>query len=116
MAGSARTLITNVLPWAAVALLGAMFFVQVGARHRAENRAAKARDDLHALRADRVMGLGPKTEPLEPLEPPASEAEVARFVAAAVAKTEAEQDALRKELEQRAEELAAASAAYTLLT
>lgn len=106
MAGSARTLFTNVLPWAAVAVLGFMFFVQVGARHRAENRAARALDDLHTLRADQVMGPAPADAA------PAVPEGAVRVPNAFHQQAQAELDGLRKQVEQRAEELAAAKAAH----
>ncbi len=105
MAGSARTVFTRLLPWAALALMTVMFFVQVKARRTAEEDAAKAVGDLHVQRVDRALGMGPSVEPLEGAG--AESAEVAEFLIA----YEAELGGLRKQVEAARDDLASARSA-----
>lgn len=102
MAGTARSVFTRLLPWAALALMTVMFFVQVKARHRAEHDAAEAKDDLQAVREDRVLGDRPTLSPLAP----------SRIEAAAIG---SEIAGLRRQLEAAHEELAAARSAREAL-
>ncbi len=104
MAGSARSVFTRLLPWAALALMTVMFLVQVKARNEAQGDAVKAKDELHALRADRAMGLDPADQALA--QPRGVEEAPNAFDEA-----QAELGRLRKKLEAAQKGVAAARAA-----
>ncbi len=106
MPGHARTLLTRVLPWAALVLITSMFFVQLSARKQAENRAREVEGTLHAERADRVMGMGPAAaDTPQPVRPAAPAAAPARDY-------EAELGRMRIRVESLQEQLAGAQEAH----
>jgi len=107
MAASTHTVVTRLLPWAALVVMTVMFFVQIRARQCAQRDAEKAKDDLNVLRADRAMGLAPA--PLAPL--PASRAEAAAVAEPAREDDDGELAALHRELKKARQELADAESA-----
>ena len=107
MAASIRTVVTRLLPWAALAVMTVLFFVQVKARQRARAEPERARDEVNALHADRAMGLAPVQPPgpaPTPVAPRAAEGD-----------DEAEVAALHRQLKAAGEDLAAAEAAQQAL-